>query len=364
VDAGLRAQHAPRRLLQRRGDEPACGRFLRAVARPLEPYEVAFAVEGLDLPDQTSVELRPVTFAHFDAAAAAAWGLDVAAIPALGAELVDRLVGIVNVRAGSRDKAVERATVEFDTALSALRVSLSSFPRFGIHDWQLLQRRSEVHAVKRARPGERALPGWRRGFKISPLDFRQSPDPAADPLLGHALTTAAQLKPLFDGRIAGKLAAQLRRALDAIGGSITRERDDDKVVDLCTALEALLATKADRRKAEAITARRLLLAATVRDAISSPFELYGLYLLRSEVVHGSSRDVCGPTEARLLFRIAFEVLVDLVAFLQQDPVITRHAGLLQAIDTPATRAKVLGFLDAWRGEPIDRVREWLSTVAP
>ncbi len=51
----------------------------------------------------------------------------------------------------------------------------------------------------------------------------------------------------------------LIRALEWIGESIKRESLDDKIVDICTALETWLVIKSDQIKGEAIAMRMMLL---------------------------------------------------------------------------------------------------------
>jgi hypothetical protein len=99
-----------------------------------------------------------------------------------------------------------------------------------------------------------------------------------------------------------KLARLLARATVIVGTSHTRSNEVDALVDICVALETLLANRGDRLKAEAIAARYWLLfsVAGVSDANTHPLELYDFYMLRNDIVHGVERRIASRQDVTRL----------------------------------------------------------------
>ena len=62
--------------------------------------------------------------------------------------LLDRTVAVTSVEAGSIGKALHLARENIDCALDILRVAISTYAEYRIHDWQLLQKRGPFSEAK------------------------------------------------------------------------------------------------------------------------------------------------------------------------------------------------------------------------
>jgi len=288
--------------------------FISDILTALEEFEVLYVIDGFQL-EEGPVYIGDVVFYDLDEQSAEKWGIYDSPIKEV-ADLVGKAVGLVHVRTGSMGKAVEIAKEKIDTALNALRVCLVSFPDYYIHDIQLLQKRGMMYAVKLFDLLPVVLPGWSRGFAPFHLTLKES-------ILESTNQLVNWLKPILDGTVQGRLGLPLLRAVDWIGTSITREHEDDKVADLCTALEAMLIIIDDPKKGEAIALRMMLLAMKMGKAFILPGEIYRLYGFRSRVVHGSARGLCGQSEYLKLRFAVVESLSNVLDFLSVDGSIKR-----------------------------------------
>lgn len=232
----------------------------------------------------------------------------------------------------------------------------------GFHVWdeQLLQKRGRYHAVQAvdASPSEptgweRGLSGWDRGY--TPIDLKID-----GPLLASTSEMAIKLQPLFDKAAPVRLRERLLRALEWIGTSVTREHYDDKVVDLCTALECLLTGKDDPKKGEAISLRMMLLARELELGFVHPGIPYGLYGLRPEVVHGSAIGACGRSDYATLRHVALDVLLRLLELSQSKSSMTRISQVIKVIENEPNLVWTINWLKK-QGDPISKTP---ATYAP
>ena len=332
-------------------------RFLSALARPLVPYEVAFNVEGIKFATDP-ITIGEVVFREFSQELARDW--DCAEVEGLSRKVLQKRlddltgwpVGVVTVQAGSADKAVERAQGYFDRALNTLRLSIGSCPHWLIHDIQLIQRRGRWCIARQLEPKARPVrTGWERGFR--PLDTD-----LGGRLAESTKSFIGQLSPLYDGTIQGRLCGALLRSLQWIGTSITRENFDDKIVDLCTALEAALTTKDDPRKGEAIALRSMLLAMALDKRFPHPRDLLGLYELRSQVVHGAALGVCGESDYRGLRWRAEDAILNIIELNSTQGPIARPSHLIKLLESPERLEKAMCWLERWPGEDTKAVADY------
>ena len=141
-----------------------------------------------------------------------------------------------------------------------------------------------------------------------------------------------------DTEISGPIRDTFIRAMEWIGDSITREHPDSKIVDLCTALETLLATEQDKKKGELIALRMTLLCALLGQLFFSPSQLLEIYIKRSKIVHGSQRDICTDTDYVTARRIALDVFQKCLTFVKNNK-ITRHSKFIKKIEDDKTLVK-------------------------
>ena len=287
--------------------------FVEAIRRPHGDYEVLFPITDLQLGTRT-LRIGQVAFEQFDREQLGSIGHEPEPLELLFAQAIKefegRAVARVHVMAGSQGRAVARAQEAADTALALFRISFHEF-RAHIWDEQLLQRRAPVHLVRTPPPKRQILPGWRREFgSLGNLELDDALAAAHD-------QAVRRFVPALDGSIRGKLGSALIRAVQWMGGSMLRERYDDKVVDLCAALECFLTSQQDRRKGEAIALRSMLLSMALGQGFEHPATTLYLYELRSRVVHGSERDLCGRTDYRSLLGVTYDSLAQAITLIQQ-----------------------------------------------
>jgi len=111
---------------------------------------------------------------------------------------------------------------------------------------------------------------------------------------------------------------------------VIRDELDDKVVDICTALETLLATKDDLRKGECIALRTTLLNTKLNKPFFEPVNVMDLYLKRPDIVHGSARKVCTESDCQIGRRIALDVLIKSLSYIQLNG-ITQHRAFIDSL---------------------------------
>lgn len=316
--------------------------FLSTRVAPLKEYEVLIRIVGLRLPGG-SLTIDNVTFFHLTLEEAAnrgiPWtvdGLDLS----LGGGFLDTTVAQVRVLAGSADRVPGVARQNLAAALNTLRVCIASFSIAHIWDVEMLQRPGEECLVRSINPPEHVLWSEEQGF--SPIER----DVAGD-LLNETAAMIERLRPIIDRTIPRELGAPFSRALHWIGTSITRENQDDKVVDLCTAMEAILTTKGDPRKGEAIALRMMLLAVAIDKGFNHPRFPYDVYERRSSIVHGSDLNLCGDTEYIQLRRLAIDTLLHAVEFIAANPSVTKPSAMIMALETPERLGEALQFLRAF-----------------
>ena len=331
--------------------------FFSALARPLVPYEVVFNVERIKFSTEC-LTIDNVVFRDFSAELAKDW--DCAKVEGLSRKMIQksldnltgRAVGVVTVHAGSAEKAVERAQGYFDRALNILRVSIGSFRQYLIHDWEMLQRRSHIYVVRTLDPEPRPLQtGLVRRFRSADCDLDGA-------LAQDTKCFIEQLAPLYDGTIQGRFRGALLRSLDRIGISITRENYDDKIVDLCIALETMITTKDDPRKGEAIALRSMLLSMALDDRFPHPSELRAMYRLRNKVVHGSALGEFGESDYRKLQWRTEKTVLNIIKLNSTQGPITSPNHLIKLLESLERLEKAICWLESWPDKETKALAEY------
>ena len=232
---------------------------------------------------------------------------------------------------------------DFDRALNTLRFCISSFPPAVIHDQELLQRRGRFYVVRQIEPEVGpVLPCW-EGFRSIDRDLDGA-------LAESTKCFIEQLSPLYDGTIQGDICDALLRSIEWIGTSITRESYDHKVIDLCTALEAILTTQKDGQKSNPIALRAMLLSMALGDGFLHPSKLRPLYRLRNEVVHGSALGVCTESDYSELRKRAKDVVLGIIKLNSMRGPITCPSDLTKMLESPKRLKKAIGWLERWPDE--------------
>jgi len=252
-------------------------------------------------------------------------------------------VAKVTLEAGTTNLAVKRAGSACDRALNLLRVGILA-NRVLWTDYQLRQHRTSRHRV-RTRLAKTRGSGWR-------LDNPVHYDFAADDQKEVA-RLMSRLTDLRSSFVSPKLVGAFLRAYDWVGTSATRQDPDDKVTDLCTALECVLTSKDDRMKGEAIVLRALMLGQVPPDPLTGirVDRLYDLYEKRSAVVHGVERGISTERDYQELRRWTMAVLEQVLSMiLDNRETIKRSIHLIAALKTREQLAVAVTYLESWPSE--------------
>jgi hypothetical protein len=329
---GDKERYRERRALSHRLAEFAAG-----LARETGAYEVACAIEALRLPD-TDLVMGKTAFVFFGQRRARQWGMSVEQVRLAGRQIIGRAAGMVTVQAGSFDRALELAAEEIDTSLNLLRTALDAAPTTPAFDELYLQRRGIFYVTKRlgATPDFRL--GGKRGFRQLELDLRKGP---LAPMHQVAISFARDIGPLFDGGVPAGLAAAVLRALEWMGSSVTRESYDDKIVDLCTALECMLTVESDRLKGEAIALRYALLTQRTTNLYATPHAILPIYRLRSEIIHGARRRIAGHTDYTVIRDVATDTVGKILRMAQKNRTILAVKYLIAELEKDADEVERL-----------------------
>lgn len=334
--------------------------LLAELMRPWVEYEVAIEIQDLHLASELNV--GGTTLTKWTPDLAIQWSITKSPSDnILGRESLNTTVALARVMAGGERQALDRGRLLIDRALDLVRVGLVTSIYVRVHDQEVLFRRGERSAVRLIDTGACVLQTWSLGLR--PFGTNVSDERAAQVI--------AKLAPL-EGLLADKsrstaLRDRLARAVHWISVSMTRESFDDKVVDLCTALETLLAPKSDPRKGEALALRTMLLPTALADGFIDPVPSYYRYIRRSDVIHGSDLYVCDEHDYRELKWLAELMLDHAVRLLANEPTITRFGQLIEKIEDPVALENCHRWLREYgpRAEPIaDYAAERIAAIAP
>ena len=335
------------------GDKAAIKRevasFQQRVSRPIEQYEVLIPLEGGLRLGGHDLEIGGIKLFEMSGDDARNWGIveDRPIYENLYHAVVNGAVAVIHEKGCDPWKVAERARDRLSVALSTLRVALlmDHEPRvlsWKVHDEQMLFRQGESIGVKKLGSREPLLPGWKLGFRS--VGFTVD-----DVIAKQIAESSGLIDCLFkEEGLQGRIRDRLVRAMEWIGDSVTREGPDAKVVDICTALETLLTTKGDKRKAEAIALRMMLLYSLSDRPFFDPAQVLELYGKRSDVVHGSNRDICTDSDYSTGRRISVDVLQTTLAYVRKNR-ITQHGDFIRSLLTD--EALVSKAVDYWKEDP-------------
>ena len=322
--------------------------FLRSIERPWRNFEAILGLSDLGVTEEFII--GGVTFQKMTAAGARKWGLGGHEHLVRTAKLISASpIAMTEIRAGSHAKASERAKEKVDDALNFLRFSLSGAIYANVWDEQMLFRRNGIWVVKALDEDSLPQTNFGRGFRPMGFDIPGN--------LAAILTE--YLRPTEDVLASGgdDLKRRVKRAIHWIGTATTRESYDDKITDLCTALETLLATKDEGRKAEAIAVRSMLLPAALGQGFPDPRVVFFLYeRKRSDLVHGSEHRIGDEEDYRHLRELAVKTVGQYVQLVNSSPRVTKHSKVIERIEAPDRLKDVLDLLKGSRGAAAVKLR--------
>jgi hypothetical protein len=304
---------------------------LLSISKPIKQYEVLIPIRGLQLKSNAFL-MGDVKFVQMGDQMAKEWDLKKGE-NVWQDQLYDAIFGqsvaIIPERGNDPGRATKRARAKLLIVLNLLRTALlvDHDPRiisFRIHDVQMLFELGEFTAL-RVIDESKVLASWTLGFRSMDLILE-----------GEIETQVAKSSELLNdlakaiGETGKGVQVRFIRAMEWIGSSVVRENIDDKIVDLCTALEAFLATKANPMKGEIIVLRMMLLSELLGRPFWAPSKVLGLYEKRSDIVHGSDKGVCTDTEYIVLRTITVQVLQDALTYVKANN-ITKYSDFLKSL---------------------------------
>jgi len=323
--------------------------FQERLSKPIEQYEVLIPIEnGLRLGGH-NFEIAGIKLFEMSENDALNWSItkDKPLYSNFYDAVVNKAVALLYEKGCDPWKAADRARERLTTALNILRVALlidheSRVIGWKIHDEQMLFKQGEHIGVKKLGGTDLLLPGWRLGFRS--IEFMVN-----DIISKQIVESTGLIDCLFkENGVHGRIRDRLVRAMEWIGDSVTREALDIKVVDICTALETLLTTKDDKRKAEAIALRMMLLYALSNKPFFNPVQVLELYKKRSDIVHGSDKEICTDTEYSTGRRIAVDVFQTTLIYIEKN-CITQYVDFIRSLQ--ADEALVWKAVDFWKPYP-------------
>ena len=332
------------------GIQNAVNGLLKRLNKPVIQYEVLIPLEKHLQLNGHIIELAGVKFIRMTEADVVGWGIDKDKSP-VHERFCDAAIGntvaLMCEQCHGSDKAIENAREKLTAALNALRVALlidhdPHLVGWRILDEQMLFNAGEELAIREKGGSTPVSIGFYAGFRSFQFII--------DDVFSNQI---AQSKQVIDclfmpGVAQSRIQRRIFRALQWIGGSITRERLDDKIIDICTALETLLATKNDKKKGEAIVLRMMLLYSLLNKPFFDPVKLLEIYEKRSDIVHGSDRDICLDSDYKLGQWIAVDVLNNVLTYIRKHK-ITQHADFFKELETdPVLIEKMVDF---WKRYP-------------
>lgn len=277
--------------------------FLEEILKPEEAFQVLFRVVNLNVKVEET-QFWDCIIVQYDRDQLIGWGFDPEKhIPIVMQAFENRTVIIVREKGTNIAEVVKRARVK---ATRRLRVLQNYLKVEFIHDEQLYFELSKEHAVKNESTSK--IVSWGLDNKNSPIEYDY-----AEFLTEHIGEANRDFERIR--QFPPNLQDLIERTLHWIGLSISEVDPDIKISFLCTALETLLTTKADRLKGEKIAYRGYLLYKEVlADDYYMPQKVLGVYERRSTVVHGSDIGVASVKDYWLMLNFAQATLKNFIQF--------------------------------------------------
>lgn len=300
-------------------------KFTEEVKKPLYLFEVAYSISNLDLGGQVFC-IGPVRFFTMDDNEASMWGLteDIPGATYRRAHWVDHAAAAVEVQAADGERASETGLARVTSSMDLLRLAGMRGVIFSAFDDRLfLWRLNEASIIRQITPNQPSI-SYHWGNRFRPVTIEMGPHikKGLDPEL-------SSLQAIADGELPDEISKHLERAINWISSSITRERLDDKIVDLCTALEILLLPDyKGGQKGHMIALRHRLIGGEW-----NPIEILYLYGLRSAIVHGSLSNVSQYIDYWDLLLICFVTLNKLVRLAKRNLTVKNLKDLVGGAET-------------------------------
>lgn len=298
--------------------------FTQEWKKPLKLHQIAYKIDNLNLGTE-SFSFGHVCFFTMNDAELRRWGLSRRRpIHArILKDFVNQSVATIQVQASSGSLAFETGLQEVLITLNFLRLAGVWGRISSLHDEMFLWKFNGAWVALQIGDGNQSIThGWHRQFDPLIVDM--------GPHIREGLETeSSNLLAIASGELPEEITTHLKRAIRWISNSITRKELDDKVVDLCTALEILfLPGYTEGRKGHMIDLRHHIIGGDWHPGV-----ILRLYNLRSDIVHGSTLNVSKYTDYWYLLLMCFTALRLLVSHAKTNPQIQTLEGLIKSIET-------------------------------
>ena len=319
--------------------------FIISVLLPLEEFEVMFAILNFSIGDYT-FEFWDSTIKKFDETM----------LQISNKTLKDKMLKsfhnktiiLLKEDGNNRKFVIERARARAKIKIKALQTYFSELRI--LRDENLLFELSEYGIARKTGETNGNWISWDR--KRDPLEFGYHKSFEDHFIDATRLFNEIQKFPR-------ELQAIMERTVYWIGKSIEDENYDTKVIYLCTAMESILTTKADSRKGEVIAYRMMLLGSLIDKGFLFPQELLGLYILRSNIIHGSEiLEATSVEYGRLLFA-AREILLQFVEIIKREGIKSRSS-FIKFLETSTEVKKVIEWLENNKDSYSQEIKEALQ----
>lgn len=323
-------------------------KFIQEGKKPLKLFEVAYRISNLNL-GTGSFSFGGVHFFTMDDTELTRWGISKE--DALLSHEYDNFVGqpvaMIQVEVADDARAYETGLREVLLGLDLLRLA-GVWARISRLDDEMFLWKLEGQCMARQIEPPHPYPswGWHRTFRPLIIDMAEHIRKGLEPANSNLLAIA-------NGELLEEITSHLKRAISWISSSVTRERLDDKVVDLCTALETMLLPSYEGgRKGQMIDLRHRLIGG---DWV--PGGILQLYELRSKIVHGGALNVSRGLDYWYLLLMCFEALKLLVSHAKRKPHVQTLEELIKTVETQESLEDYVDFFQRgiFRGKSAARV---------
>lgn len=262
----------------------------------------------------TAIPLGDVTISVFNEVASSSWRPNDGRDPKLLEKIEGRTVAIVAVSAGDRDHATRRAAESIDAALNRLRYAVTAARRPYPIDNELRFRRGDHYLTRPVAASSDIAYSWAIGDAPVLLQIDEPLANAINETMSTFITRIEHPPTEMYGR--------LDRAVRFIGAATDRVPYDEKIIALCTAFEAVLASRDDQLKGVIIALRSMLLTLSCNEPLVDSVDVLDLYEGRSTFVHGGDAAPFSELDYRYMRSMAMMFVRQIRELLEASPDLT------------------------------------------
>jgi hypothetical protein len=324
--------------------------FAEEWKKPLKLYEVVYLIDNLHLGTEV------FTFGHMrfftmSDAELIRWGFskDNPLDSSVFKRFTNHAVAVIKVWSSDNSRAFETGLQQVLAGLDLLRLAGVSGRLPRLDDEMFLWKLDGAWLARQIEDvNQHATQGWYRTFRPLIIDM--------GPHIREGLESEHRsLQAIADGELPEEITSHLKRAINWISNSVTRERPDDKVVDLCTALETMLLPSYEEGwKGQMVDLRHRLIGGSWE-----PGGIFKLYELRSRIVHGGALNVSQHLDYWHLILMCLEALKLIVNNAKRNPQVKKLKDLIETIETKEKLEDFITYFEkgTFKGKYARKVKE-------